>query len=320
MGLKLLPGILVLLLLTSCQSEPASGEQNNWLYQLQYANPKKIANSGYETVVMDPTRNGRDETRYTKKEITSIQESGTKVLAYLSIGEASAFKSYWDEEWGGEEAGTLVVTENAPRWLGRVPNPAWPESVKVRYWEEAWWDILEAELDRIQAAGFDGVYLDIVDGFEYWGDEETYEQENRLENDPESRKEAAERMMDLVIRIAGHLREQREDIEVFPQNAESIIYYDQGQYLETISGIGIEDLWFRQDEPIDSEERKTRLSYIKQIQNAGKPVLSVDYVLVPSPNQQEQKRINTYYQQCKKQGFSCFAASMDRELDKFIPR
>lgn len=316
---KLLIIVLALIPLTACQLiEP--NEQNDWLYQLQYADPQKIAGSDYEMVVIDPTRDGRNETRYASEEIASIQENGATVLAYITVGEASAFKSYWKEEWGREENGTLIVTEDAPGWIGRVPNPNWPESVKVRYWEEEWWAILEKELDRIQEAGFDGVYLDLVDAFEYWGDEQVYQQEHQLEDDPDSREEAAERMMQLVSRIASHLREEEADMKVFPQNAESILFFDDGSYLETINGIGIEDTWFRQDQPIDSEETETRLSYIHQIQEAGKPVLSVDYVRVESPDNQDNERVSAFYKQCKKEDFLCLAAFMDRELDEFIPR
>ncbi|SIS49025.1 cysteinyl-tRNA synthetase, unknown class [Salimicrobium flavidum] len=305
-------------MLGACES--AESKQNDWLYQLQYAEPDAISNSEYETVVMDPTRDGSNATRYTNQEISSIQENGTKVLAYISIGEASAFKSYWSEEWGEEVDGTLEVSESAPDWLGRDPNPAWPESVKVRYWEEEWWRIIEEELNRIQEAGFDGVYLDLVDAFEYWGDEQTYQQELRLAGDPSNREDAAIRMMELVNRMAAYLRDTQADFEVFPQNAESILFFDDGEYLEAINGIGIEDTWFREDQAIDSEEIETRLSYIKQVQDADKQVLSVDYVRVDSPSQQDKERVEEYYLKCREQGFACFAAYMDRELDDFIPR
>jgi cysteinyl-tRNA synthetase len=40
------------------------------------------------------------------------------------------------------------------------------------YWTKPWRDILfgteEAYLDQILAAGFDGVYLDVIDAYEYF--------------------------------------------------------------------------------------------------------------------------------------------------------
>jgi cysteinyl-tRNA synthetase len=46
---------------------------------------------------------------------------------------------------------------------------------KVRYWDENWKNIIygdsDAYIDKIINAGFDGAYLDIIDGFEYFEDE-----------------------------------------------------------------------------------------------------------------------------------------------------
>jgi len=42
----------------------------------------------------------------------------------------------------------------------------------VKYWDKEWQQIIYgtpgAYLDRILKAGFDGVYLDLVDAFEYF--------------------------------------------------------------------------------------------------------------------------------------------------------
>jgi len=46
----------------------------------------------------------------------------------------------------------------------------------VRYWDADWQALIYghsgAYLDRILSAGFDGVYLDIIDGFEFFEQEE----------------------------------------------------------------------------------------------------------------------------------------------------
>ena len=77
------------------------------------------------------------------------------VLCYLSIGEAEDYRDYWDSNW----------VEDPPEWL-LSENPAWPGNYTVRYWDPAWQTIVDAQLDRILAAGFDGVYLDCVDVYE----------------------------------------------------------------------------------------------------------------------------------------------------------
>ena len=80
----------------------------------------------------------------------------------MSIGEAESFRYYWQDGW----------KPGSPSWLG-PKNPHWPRAYRVRYWEEGWREVIfgseDAYLDRLLSLGFDGVYLDRVDGFDYWG-------------------------------------------------------------------------------------------------------------------------------------------------------
>jgi len=85
------------------------------------------------------------------------------VVAYMSIGEAEDYRYYWRGEWATDP----------PGWL-KEENPNWPGNYKVRYWDESWQTIIfggdGSYLKRILDAGFDGVYLDIIDAFEYFED------------------------------------------------------------------------------------------------------------------------------------------------------
>jgi cysteinyl-tRNA synthetase len=51
-------------------------------------------------------------------------------------------------------------------------NPDWKGNYKVKYWDPQWQAIIYGN-DRSYAkmildAGFDGVYLDLIDAFEYY--------------------------------------------------------------------------------------------------------------------------------------------------------
>src|SRR5262249_25584172 len=105
--------------------------------------------------------------------------SSRLVLAYLSIGEAETYRWYWSAEWA----------RKPPAWLGRE-NPQWPGNYTVRFWHPEWQAIIFDYIDRIVAAGFDGVYLDRVDVFEQVGHDED--------------------MVTLVERLAQRAREQRQ--------------------------------------------------------------------------------------------------------------
>lgn len=79
----------------------------------------------------------------------------------MSIGEAEDYRYYWDESW----------TVGSPSWL-KEENPEWEGNYKVEYWDTNWQAIIlgseNAYLDKIIDAGFDGVYLDIIEAFEYF--------------------------------------------------------------------------------------------------------------------------------------------------------
>ena len=101
----------------------------------------------------------------TPNQVNSLKQKtngGTRlVIAYMSIGEAEDYRYYWQADW---------KTGN-PDFLKTV-NPDWPGNYKVAYWDNAWKSVIygneNAYLDKLLAAGFDGAYLDIIEGFEYF--------------------------------------------------------------------------------------------------------------------------------------------------------
>lgn len=82
-----------------------------------------------------------------------------RVLAYMSIGEAEDYRWYWQSGWGSGN----------PPFID-AENPDWPGNYAVRYWDAAWQAIIFEYLDKINSAGFDGVYLDKIDEYEYFED------------------------------------------------------------------------------------------------------------------------------------------------------
>ena len=79
----------------------------------------------------------------------------------MSIGEAENYRYYWKPGWA------LIQ----PPWL-LGENPNWSGNFKVRYWEADWQRIIfgadDSYLKKILDAGFDGVYLDLVDVYEHF--------------------------------------------------------------------------------------------------------------------------------------------------------
>ena len=86
------------------------------------------------------------------------------IICYMRIGEAEDYRWYWQPSWN----------QNPPDFLC-AQNESWEGNFKVRYWDPDWQNLIygnEGYLSKILDAGFDGVYLDIIDAFEYFEENE----------------------------------------------------------------------------------------------------------------------------------------------------
>lgn len=119
--------------------------------------------TNYDVLVIDLFL--QNDEIFTREEVEQLREKANGatrlVLCYMSIGEAEDYRYYWNDHWNTQK----------PAWLERE-NPEWPGNYKVKYWQEDWQGLIcgqqDSYLTRILDAGFDGVYLDIVDGYEYF--------------------------------------------------------------------------------------------------------------------------------------------------------
>ncbi len=249
-------------------SPSVSPSVRSWAYQLQGEDGDTLdlaplAASTFQLFVIDYSRDGSDEGAFSHAELTALQAGGRTVLAYLSIGEAESYRYYWDAEWESEP----------PSWLGPT-NPAWEGNYKVRYWDGAWQEIVDGYLDRVVDAGFDGVYLDIIDAYEFFGPD----------GEMPEREDAAVQMLNLVARIAERARAERPGFLVFPQNGSGILDAltpaARELYLRTVDGIGAEDSFYfgdgDEDNPLDVQAETVEL--LREFRDAGRLVLAVDYL------------------------------------------
>lgn len=124
-----------------------------------------IAATDYDLVILDLYFNDDALTAQDLAQIRTKHNGGIrKIVAYVSIGEAEDYRPYWKDEWKKEH----------PVWL-EAENPLWKGNYKVRYWEQEWKDIIygneNSYIRKVLNAGFDGAYLDIIDGYEYFEEE-----------------------------------------------------------------------------------------------------------------------------------------------------
>lgn len=301
---------------------------SNWGYQLQAKGGLEVddlAAQPHDMLVIDPTADGTNATRFSSDEVAEIKADRSVLAAYVSIGEANDFRDYWDKDWTITGKADGKLTDEAPDWLGPV-NPDWPEGRKVRYWDDGWQDIIfnaegTGELDNIVEKGFDAAYLDIVDGYYFWGAE--IKDSQREPGDPRNEKQAAQRMVDFAVEMAEHARETNPNFFLIPQNGAWIIdalktgKTDTARieaYYDVIGGIGIEDLYFGggKDENNRFNPDEQTIRVLKRDFLAHDiPVYVTDYIT-------GDRRIAKFEKAALEDGFTPYAAP-DRELDRMGP-
>jgi len=152
-------------------------------------------------------------------------------------------------------------------------NPDWEDNYKVKYWANGWQRIMLPVIDSVMAAGFDGVYLDIVDAFEFFEQDGDQFIDNRI--NPETGKTYRRDMVDWVKTIAAHVRKEDAGALVVPQNGPQLLVHQD--FLATASAIGIEDLFTDGNRLQPKSSTRYSLGFLKKIKAVGKPVLLIEY-------------------------------------------
>jgi cysteinyl-tRNA synthetase, unknown class len=219
---------------------------NSWTYQLQ-GRTGSIAGSHADVVVIDPDHAG-SASKYKSK-----PNGGRRaVLAYLSIGEAETWRSYWKS----------CCASGHPSWLtGKTQG--WAGNYVVKFWEPGWKAIVSARVRQILAQGYDGFYLDRVD---------TYES---IKAPGGSRAE----MIQFVREVSSQARSIKGDAAILVQNAEELL--DSDSYASAIDGIAKEDLFHgaaHNGQRNPSAMVAGSLSLLKRAKARGKAIFVVEYL------------------------------------------
>ncbi|MDP3990530.1 MAG: endo alpha-1,4 polygalactosaminidase [archaeon] len=283
---NLVVALIFLLIIAGCSSdnisdtlsdnpdEIVSNNNNNnnrdilFHYQLQGANFEDLKNLGAQYLVIDV-----DDADLTVGEMEELKKLSV-VLSYLSIGEAEDYRDYWQEDW--KVGKPSFIDEENPQWAGNY---------KVKYWDPQWQEIILNKVKEIKSLGYDGVYLDIIDAYEYYNAKEVLD--------------AKEKMIDFVARIKSE-----SGLLVFPQNAVEL--YESDKYKRIVDGFGAEDTWYDDNNLQEEDYTLSVLSYLREARDDGKVILSIDY---PS----EKPKVCDFYTKCNNEEFLCTVSN--RNLD-----
>lgn len=211
--------VLAVVLLSLFSVRPAHStelsEVRQWLYlidvNLDETTVNLIANSAYDMVVVDYIPSEAENIDYPMTEVVAKWHNGEHpklVMAYIDIGQAESYRSYWHDDWQVGE----------PDWITGEDPDGWVENYPVAYWRDEWqsiWLDHDGLIAQIVTSGFDGVYLDWIEAY----------------SDPGVAKVAAHdgidathAMVKFIADIAAFGRQLHPGFLVIGQNAIELIY------------------------------------------------------------------------------------------------
>ena len=274
----------------------ALDEVRFWAYQIQGIDNEgavdALVASAYDLLVLDPTRSDRELADFDtagmverlKKSEGSAPGTGKIVVAYVDIGEAEDWRTYWQADWVAPSEGQV----GDPDFLLTIDPDGWSGNYPVAFWDERWKDIMiydaDSVLQQVLDDGFDGIYMDWV---------EAYSDVTLMAAAEAEGLDPKEEMIDFIREIGEYAREQNPDFYVIPQNSSEIAFEVEDEYFALIDAIGQEQIYFDGDADTDwgdpnagdarvpdEGDGYSRQFYEETLQpylDAGKPVFSVDY-------------------------------------------
>ena len=273
--------------------KPKLKDVTTWMYQINGLDDGSsidiLAATDYPMLVLEPTDNiDGSEDFDTKGMLDKLRQntdgSQRLLIAYIDIGEAEDYRTYWQSDWrppvdNNPGNPDFIVTLDPDGWSGNYP---------VAYWDQRWkniWLGTDGLIARWTRDGFDGVYLDWV---EAWDDEFVQQRAEAAGIDP------ATAMLDFIEEIRSAGKSVKSDFIVIAQNAPYLLNEDPDYYAQVVDALAVEGTWFFGEgdalwpnpaggdiqNPYTDEWRTANLlQQYNNFKQKGLPVFSVDYCL-----------------------------------------
>ncbi|VAX21877.1 hypothetical protein MNBD_NITROSPINAE02-1117 [hydrothermal vent metagenome] len=288
-----------------------------WAYQIQNLSAAgqvdALVESRYDMVVVDPTRtdwSSGDKNFDTIDMVNRLKNSAASdgthrklVIAYINIGEAENWRWYWtwSQEWTNGDA----PPEDWPGYILAQDPDGWGGNYPVAYWDSSWKEIViygvtsEASynsiLDEVLNAGFDGVYLDWVEGFE---------NSSVMAEADKQKVLPGQEMINFIKEIKEYARKRSSDFVVIQQNGADLVNQGTG-LLATIDAIAQEEVWYGgaatdswsdpagYDSAVSATLTSEYISLLAQY-SGSVPVFNVEYALNNSDDAYEKSASNGF--------------------------
>jgi cysteinyl-tRNA synthetase len=209
-------------------------EVDSWLYlidvNLDADTVDQIVESEHDLVVIDFIASEKQNEDFPIGDVVDRfhrTDRAKLVVAYVDIGQAEDYRSYWEPDWG----------IGNPDWIVANDPDGWEGNYPVAYWRDEWHDIWLGDdglISQIVDAGFDGVYLDWVEAY---SDDNVATAADRDEVDP------VDAMVDWVAALAATGRDGNPNFLVIGQNAAELAATNS-TYRAVVDAVAQEQVWF----------------------------------------------------------------------------
>ena len=208
------------------------------------------------------------------------------LIAFIDIGQAEDYRSYWGDDWVAPTA----TQPGIPSFMITIDLDGWSGNYPVAYWNEEWQNIWLGKngiVRQIANYGFDGVYLDWIEAYD----------EPKVQEAAEAQGiNPQQAMMDFIAKIRAAGKQINPHFVVIAQNASYLLDADPTYYSSIIDAIATEDTWFygqadvlwndsRGGDMSGGERQTDEYSTVNRIKqntkflHLGLPVFTVDYAL-----------------------------------------
>lgn len=156
--------LLPLLLLAAC-AVPKWDRVRSWAIQLQGLEREgaidALDREPVDMVVLEATRTVKGQEGFPTRELVKRLSAKKVCLAYVNVGQAEDYRTYWTGAWRGPGEPSFVLGADPDGWAGNYPVACWDPR-----WRRELWGGAGALVDLAIEDGFDGVLCDWVLGYE----------------------------------------------------------------------------------------------------------------------------------------------------------
>jgi endo-alpha-1,4-polygalactosaminidase (GH114 family) len=263
----------------------------SWALQLGSSSTERLAEAPHDLLVIDPWADASGAGNPASAAALKVKPDGTRrvVMAQLTLSSIDDSRPDWSSAWAVPAAAPMATaavpgqaahaarqpitsdrpllgpSAGAPTWLGgeRADHRG---TFEVRYWQSAWrhrlFGSVVAEVDRVIAAGYDGMYLTGVATSASWRHE---------------RPTADTDMTALVGDIAGYARRLKPDFIVVVEDGERVL--DGGPVTQAIDGIAKHSVFFTADgSPHQKSVVDGSVAALRKAAEAGLTVLTIEHL------------------------------------------